>query len=485
MADDLFEYDDEEAAPKKRDNLFIWTVFILLLIGLAFACWLGSFYIFGHPEEARNYRILQKVKKIEPVKRFEITKAPPGDWMGPKALFEKYSKYSTLQIQAENAELLRTFVTNYRDTKKLEPYMRGNFTIADSAELTKKDFLTSGMVALGVSNDFPQVIVEHLYPMTEAEIAKARPLLITGNPIKLEKTFDLGAIIHIERVADGRMQFTVMPLLYGSYALSGGAGTFATEPPGDLHLESSLPVMKAERVDAAMKKYAAYRRSLPVTEPTAPGEMPKPQGPQIVRLDGPDGGKIPETGALPEVPVATPIPIAGRGNATPARKPPITVATLATPRPVAPVLPATPAPNVPGGVIKPFIASNPVPGLPSAQGNTWRTYKPGAIPPGRAVSPLEAASLEAGPPAERTYLRGNFVVTARGENRAVLRPRPGADGSGTAPVRVIVEYANGNVPPEEGANMDREVATGYEVRDVRKGATGELNIWVREIVQQP
>ena len=211
MADDLFDYDDEEAAPKKRDNLFIWTVFILLLIGIAFACWLGSFYIFCHPEQARNYRILQRVKKIEPVKRFEQTKAPSGDYLTAKQLFDRYGKYSNLQLERENAELLRTFVTNYRETKKLVPYLRGNFTIADSAALTPKDFMTRGMVALGLANDFPQVLVEHLYPMNAGEVLKARPLLTVGNPIKLEKTYDLGAIIHIARVADGRMQFTVAP----------------------------------------------------------------------------------------------------------------------------------------------------------------------------------------------------------------------------------------------------------------------------------
>ncbi len=476
MADDFFDYDDDEVAPRKRDNLFLWTVFILLLIGLAFACWLGSFYVFGHPEKARNYRILQKVKKIEPLKRFEITKAPSGDYMSPKQLFEKYGKYSTLQLENENAELLRTFVTNYRETKKLVPYMRGNFTIADSAPLTPGDFMTSGMVAIGVSNDFPQVVIEHLYPMTVTEIAKARPLLVTGNPIKLERTYDLGAVIHIERVPDGRLQFTVVPLLYGSYVLS-GVGAFNTELPADLHPEGGLPVMDASRVDAAMKKFAEYRRNQPAAEPGTPGETTPPTGPQIVRLDDADAAKV-----AAEIPVATPIPLAGRGAATP-RKGPTTLAMLPPATPRATALP-TPVPDLPPGVIKPFIASNPEPGLPGAQGNAWRTYKPGALPPGRAISPVEAAALEGGAPAARTYLRGNFVVTARGENRAVLRPRPGTEGAGTEPVRIIVEYANGSVPPVEGANTDRDESAAYEIRDVRKGATGELNIWVREVVQQ-
>ena len=480
MADDLFDYDDEEVAPKKRDNLFIWTVFILILIGLAFACWLGSFYIFGHPEQARNYRILQRVKKIDPPKRFEQTKAPSGDYLTAKQLFDRYGKYSTLQLERENAELLRTFVTNYRETKKLVPYMRGDFTIADSALLTEKDFVTRGMVALGQANDFPQVLVEHIYPMDAGEIAKARQLLVTGNPIKLEKTYDLGAIIHIERVADGRMQFTVVPLMYGSYALLGGAGTFSTEPPADLHMEARLPVLDATRVEEAVKKFADFRRSQPVPEPGAPGETPVQQGPRIVRLDAvPDGLKVPETGALPPMPVATPIPIAGRATPLPRKN----VAALTTPPP--PVAIAKPTPSVAGSVMKPFIASNPVPGLPPAQGNTWRTYKAGSVPAGRALLPEEVMALaDRGELAARTYLHGNFVVTATGENRAVLRPRPGSDGGGTEPVRVIVEYVNGAAPPTEGSNMDRGEGAPYEIRDVRRSATGELNIWVREIVQQ-
>ena len=70
MADDFYGYDDDEDEPKGRDNLFLWTVFILLLIGVAFACWLGSFYIFGHPENPRSYKILMRLHKIEPPKRF-------------------------------------------------------------------------------------------------------------------------------------------------------------------------------------------------------------------------------------------------------------------------------------------------------------------------------------------------------------------------------------------------------------------------------
>ena len=34
----------------ENDNLFGWTVFILLMCGFAVACWIGTFYVFTHPE---------------------------------------------------------------------------------------------------------------------------------------------------------------------------------------------------------------------------------------------------------------------------------------------------------------------------------------------------------------------------------------------------------------------------------------------------
>ena len=78
MANQFYGFDDDEPPSAGRDHLFLWTVFILLLIGAAFACWLGSFYVFGHPEQPRSYAILKKLKKLDPPRRFEVTAAPAG-----------------------------------------------------------------------------------------------------------------------------------------------------------------------------------------------------------------------------------------------------------------------------------------------------------------------------------------------------------------------------------------------------------------------
>src|SRR4030095_9153240 len=229
--DDSYDYDDEGLEPQRRDNLFLWTVFILLLIGFAFACWLGSFYIFGHPEEPRSYRFLKKLKKIESPHRFDVTKAPLGEFISPQKAFEKFSALKNLELQRENAELLRIYIKNYTETKKLLPYLRGKFEVIETRELTSKDLFPMGTVALLQAQDYPQVVVEHVFPSTGQNIEASMRLLRPGIPFPIEKTSDVSTILRAERLADGRMLFTVVPLHYPSYGLKGGAGTFATEPP--------------------------------------------------------------------------------------------------------------------------------------------------------------------------------------------------------------------------------------------------------------
>jgi hypothetical protein len=87
---------------------------------------------------------------------------------------------------------------------------------------------------------------------------------------------------------------------------------------------------------------------------------------------------------------------------------------------------------------------------------------------------------------ERVYLRGQFVVNFSDANRAVLRPRQGlADsvlhfGSTT---RIIVEFPSGYTPPRQGSVVNRDESRPYEISEIRKQDDGQLNVFVREIMQ--
>lgn len=491
MDDDFFRHELDGRG--NRDNLFLWTVFILVLVGAALISWLGSFYVFGHPEKPRSYRLLQKLKKIDPPKRFELTAAPPGEFLSPQKFFQKYSTFTKLQLQKENDELLRNYINNFRETKKLVPYVIGSFNILATFELDAQDLFPSGVAALAQAIDFPQVVVEHVYPAAAENVPVLKKMLVTGLDIKLEKTLDLSAVIHIERIYDGRLQVTVVPLLYGRYALKKGSGGFSLEPPSELRLERGAPIVRAERLQEAFKTYAAHRtRNAPTA--TGGGDAPvKAPSPELVRVD-----PIPEPPeSMAPAPAATvaaanpvaPVPAAPLKGTAPAVKPrgeppPQTATPPRTTAVAANTVPAPSPPPVKNVPLQPFIASAPPRNTATTSEGTWPTYQPGKMPRGKVVNLPEAVELaDRDVGGEKIYLRGQFVVTAPGENRAVLRSRV-SEGSRVPAdkARIIVEFPAGAVAPAEGALYARDETRPFEIRDVQRGADGSINIYVREII---
>src|SRR6266704_1341876 len=144
----VYPYDEPYARPRRRINYFAWTVAILLLIGFALAAWLGSFYIFNQPERPDSYRILQKLHKIEPPKRFELTAAPAGEFLSAKQLYDRYIAMGSAELAKTNAELARNYIRNFQQVRGLVTYLVGRYVIMDARELGPGDIFTSGMVAL-------------------------------------------------------------------------------------------------------------------------------------------------------------------------------------------------------------------------------------------------------------------------------------------------------------------------------------------------
>jgi len=511
MADDFYGYDDDEDEPKGRDNLFLWTVFILLLIGVAFACWLGSFYIFGHPENPRSWKILKKIGKIDMPQRFEVTAAPQGEFLDPQKLFERYARFSRLELDNENGELIRNYLRNYKETKRLTTYCTGKFVMLKSFELNKSDFFPTGAVTLAQASEFSQVLIEHIYPSTAQTAPSILALLQThtGDLMKLARTEDLSALVHVERVGDGRMLFTVVPLAYASYGL--GEGQFSLQPPTELNMEPGLPVIKPPQLRESLKLYAAFREQHPVAS-TEPGAEPSklPPAPELVRMETPPPRE--PTPPVTPMPTATPVRIAGKATPKPgptklasnkvSPTPSFKLSMANTPRPRLTPYPATPVatpmiassepPKAPstGVQLDPFFKSgaSPAPLLkaqrdPNANtGSTWRTYAPGQAPPGRMLGLEDVAALaDRGEIGERLYLRGDFRVTASSPSRAVLRDANKPDDQSP---RVLVEYPSGAVAPAERERLSRDSSRPYQIYNVRRGPDGVVTIWVKEITQQ-
>jgi len=212
-------YEETYSSPRRRTNYFGWTVAILLLTGFAFAAWLGSFYIFDQPERPDSYRILQRLHKIDPPKRFELTAAPAGEFLNAKQLYDRYVGMGAAELAKTNAELARNYVRNYQQVRGLVPYVVGKYTIVEARELGPGDVFTSGMVALTNAVDSGELLMEHVYPANSEVLPLMKKTLNVGLEIKLERTHDLSSVIHAERLLDGRIMITAVSisLLAGRY----------------------------------------------------------------------------------------------------------------------------------------------------------------------------------------------------------------------------------------------------------------------------
>ena len=338
--------------------------------------------------------------------------------------------------------------------------------------------------------------------------------------MKLERTHDLSAVIHAQRLADGRIMITAVPLLYGSYTVTRGLGTFRLEPPLSLNLVAGWPLFKAQERDTIEKREADRRQKIAIAQGSVPipglsaSATPPPAQNELVRVEqarpveaptvapapptqeagkasrSRKGAKLAKkqklespapasTAAQPVVaqksaaPTSTPFAVASAPTVAAAQPTPI-----ASPTPV-PVLPAQPVPaETPGGAL----ASN-------AGGGSWKTFPAGKMPLGRLIGTGDLRDVvEHGLAGERVYLRGQFVVNFSDANRAVLRPRTKLTDKvlhfgGGSSTRIIVEYPSGYTPPHQGSVVSRDELRPYEITEVRKDEDGQLNVFVREIMQ--
>jgi hypothetical protein len=536
-------YEEPYSRPPERISYFAWTVAILLLTGFALAAWLGSFYIFNQPERPDSYRILQKLHKIEAPKRFELTAAPPGEFLNPSQLYERYVGMGAAELAKTNAELLRNYIRNYQQVRGLVSYVVGRYTIIAVRELGPGDVFPSGMAALTAAVDSGELLMEHVYPAKPEALPLMKQTLTVGLEVKLERTHDISAVIHAERLIDGRILVTAVPLLYGSYTVTRGLGTFRLEPPPSLNLVGGWPLFKSQERASIEQHLAEYRQKMAATQAgpiSIPGASatPPPARNELVRIEqarpvAPLAMTPPVVASNAKLAKATPVPKGKKGKkqklespapaATPAQavvaqsKPapagtPITVASALAPPsalnvPVATPAPANKAPDVGTGSVaqsSPVAMATPVPVLPAqpappdaskgalasnAGGGNWKTFAPGKMPLGRLIATGDLNDVaDRGLAGERIYLKGQFVVNFADANKAVLRPRTTLTSKvlhfgGGSSTRIIVEFPRGYTPPPQGAVVNRDETRPYEITEVRKQEDGQLNVFVREIMQ--
>jgi hypothetical protein len=346
--------------------------------------------------------------------------------------------------------------------------------------------------------------------------------LLPGLEVRFERSHDLSAVIHVEKLRDGRIMITAVPLLYGSYTTAKGTGTFSLDPPLTLNLQAGWPLFKEQSRLKAELRYADFRRSstgtggqIPIAGVTAPATPPSAAN-SLVRVE--QARPVEPAPTAPKLPMVAAASPAGKKGKAAKGKP--TPATTAAPT-QAPVVVQNPAPSAtpieiasaaavpnrsPVAAASPAAATAPAPGgspaaaatpvtigtdtalASTAGGGSWKTFAPGKMPLGRLITAGDLNDIaERGLAGERIYLKGQFVVNFSDANKAVLRPRTRLASAmlhlGNSPTRIIVEFPEGYTPPAQGSVVSRDEARPLELTEVRRQEDGQLNVFAREIMQ--
>jgi len=238
------------SAVKQADGgIFWWTIAIVVLMAMAAFSWIGSIYIFTHPEKPFNNQLLAKIHRLEPIKSFNEKDRPNGKNLTPPELYQKFYPFTDDILANHNGLLHRNFLTNYKSRDEKPYYVRGRFRVVQARTLTGGDVFPRGVVARAVAvnedgKEFRNVVVEYVLTtaeaMPDAGFAPGDLLDIDSRPNKKRL---YAAVFNISRLNEDVLVFTVVPLSYGEHLLDPAEHRVLNAvPPERLNMRGNLPV---------------------------------------------------------------------------------------------------------------------------------------------------------------------------------------------------------------------------------------------------
>ncbi|MFT3992559.1 MAG: hypothetical protein QM680_14275 [Luteolibacter sp.] len=243
-----------DEAPPSKPAYFWWLLANALALCFAIISWAVCLDVFGHPEQARNYKILSLLKRIPEPKRYTILEVPNGNSFSPKDLYARFFGHSDQQLDELNALLMRNYLTNFDNTALLT-YVEGSYQVIATRKLGENDLIQQGFAlkaqAMVKPDDFTKplpypVMLEYLLPTAEP---KAMEDLKEKDLIDLKKSPQCAAVIRVSRILhdnDPVLCMTVVPIAYGPYHL-GEARVFPVEPPPKLNLDADFPLFPVSK----------------------------------------------------------------------------------------------------------------------------------------------------------------------------------------------------------------------------------------------
>jgi len=244
---------EEEGETGDASNLFLWSIVIVVLMGLNAFAWIFCMYVFGNPEVPFNYQLLTKMEKLDPIEAFEPVTAPRGKFFTVRQLYGDVYEYENSELNVYNNILKRYYLYNYKERDDVT-FVSGRFQVLGVRALESDDVFPKGIAIRARALDFPAGYLDLVLPSTEPVPAHHyRP----GDPLDLEESASCFVLLHVHRLGDpDEVCFTAVPLVKRDFQTPAGT-TLSVHPPEWLNLEtgrwplSDEPEMKATPVSPA------------------------------------------------------------------------------------------------------------------------------------------------------------------------------------------------------------------------------------------
>ena len=237
-------------AMKKADGgIFWWSIVIVVLMAMAAFSWIGSIFVFTHPEKPFNYKLLSRIHRLEEIKHFTEKDMPAGKSLTSPELYQKFYPFKDENLGNHNSLLRRNYLTNFKNRDEKPYYVRGKFKVVHARPLTEQDVFPKGLVARAVAlnedgREYRNVVVEYVIPTGAAvlgvEFAPGDVLDVDSRRTKKRLH---GAVINIQRMNEDVLVFTVVPLMYGEHLIDPVKQRVLTAvPPVRLNMGGRWPI---------------------------------------------------------------------------------------------------------------------------------------------------------------------------------------------------------------------------------------------------
>lgn len=444
-------------------------------IGLNAIMWAVQF----DPESSAGYWLRRKAGITPALGQVSPAQIKQKERLSAAELREALSPLPANELGALNREWLRAYLQNFQVLDSAVVLLRGNYVVTGARRLRSGEFMPGAAAFLAQSVEAPDVFIELIAPAPREGWNREVLRGLRGKVLTLNAENTSFAVIHVNSLPETPLLVTVV--VAHSARLEGLSVREIDRPlaaPRRVH-PAKLPVLDLELGDFLAARENAASEAPPFSESQNPIQFLAPgSNAELPPLPEPD---LPKLSILLEAPAAP-----GPESDDPAD------ANPAVPVGDDPALtPEEARPSVPTAAAAEKLAVQIQREMASWEAEDWPIYASGQMPRGRLLALPDAVRLRGYPlGGDPYYLVGDFVITAAGVNRCVMRlAEKGGQARFSAreaeaprPVRFILDFPTGIHPPAAGRRLTRTQAEPLQLYRVENSPDGQLNVYLREVI---